>query len=316
MGEVYLGERADGRFDQKVAVKLVKRGMDSREILRRFARERRILARLQHPGIARLLDGGETHDGRPYFVMERVEGERITDYCRTHSLPLEERLRLVASCCEAVDAAHRALVVHRDLKPSNLLVTFDGQVKLLDFGIARMLSEGQAELSLTDPGYRALTPEYGAPETITGKPVSTATDVYSAGVLLFVLLSGTHPTMHEGETREAAISSVVDREPLALSAAVQAGPDEASAARAANRGSTPASLARTYRGDLDHILARAMRKAPTERYPTALAFAEDLERYLRHEPVSAAGESVGYRAGTFMRRHRPGVLLERIEQLS
>ena len=152
MGEVYLGERADGRFEQRVAVKLVKRGMDSVEILRRFARERRILARLEHPGIARLLDGGETPDGRPYFVMERVEGEAITDYCRVRGVPLEDRLRLFAACCDAADAAHRGLVVHRDLKPSNILVTQDGRVKLLDFGIAKLLGEEEREMPLTRLG--------------------------------------------------------------------------------------------------------------------------------------------------------------------
>ena len=159
----------------------------------------------------------------------------------------------------AVGSAHANLIVHRDIKPSNILVTNDGQVKLLDFGIARLLAEGSADVTLTDPGHRALTPEFGAPEMVTGGPISTATDVYSAGVMLFALLSGTHPTMHEGETRTAAIASVVDREPLLLSAAVRAGPPEADVRRAADRGSTPAALSRAYRGDLDHILARAER---------------------------------------------------------
>ena len=183
MGEVYLGERADGRFEQKVAVKLVKRGMDSVEILRRFARERRILARLEHPGIARLLDGGETPGGRPYFVMERVEGEAITDYCRARGVSLEDRLQLFASCCDAVDAAHRALVVHRDLKPSNILVTPDGRVKLLDFGIAKLLGQEEGEMQVTRLGERVITPAYAAPEQILGGGVTMATDVFALGVV-------------------------------------------------------------------------------------------------------------------------------------
>ena len=207
MGEVYLGERADGRFEQQVAVKLVKRGMDSGEILRRFARERRILARLEHPGIARLLDAGETPDGRPYFVMERVEGETITDYCRARALPLDDRLPLLASCCDAVDAAHRSLVVHRDLKPSNILVTPEGQVKLLDFGIAKLLAEEEDETQLTRHGVRVITPAYAAPEQILGGGVTMATDVFALGVVLYELLTGVLPydrratTPHELATR-------------------------------------------------------------------------------------------------------------------
>ena len=308
MGTVWLAKRSDGRFEGLAAVKLLNLALLGEAGEARFRNEGSVLARLSHPNVARLYDAGVTAGGQPYLILEYVEGIPIDQYADEHRLTIEARIRLMIDVLTALGSAHANLVVHRDIKPSNILVTNDGQVKLLDFGIARLLAEGNAEVTLTDPGYRALTPEYGAPETITGKPISTATDVYSAGVLLFVLLSGTHPTMHEGETRAAAIASVVDREPLALSAAVLAGPEDASTARATNRGATPASLTRAYRGDLDRILARAMRKATTERYPTALAFAEDLHRYLRHEPVSAVAESVRYRAGKFFRRHRVGVL--------
>ena len=308
MGTVWLAHRSDGRFEGNAAVKLLNLALLGEAGEVRFRNEGSVLARLSHPNIARLHDAGVTPGGQPFLVLEYVEGVPIDQWADDHRLTPEQRILLMIEVLTAVGSAHANLIVHRDIKPSNILVTNDGKVKLLDFGIARLLAEGSTEVTLTDPGYRALTPEYGAPEMITGKPVSTATDVYSAGVLLFALLSGTHPTMHEGETRAAAIASVIDREPLPLSAAVQAGSPDANLTRAANRSSTPAALSRIYRGDLDHILARAMRKAPTERYTTAQAFADDLNRYLRHEPVSAAAESVGYRARKFIRRHRTGVL--------
>ena len=308
MGTVWLAHRSDGRFEGQAAVKLLNLALVGEPGEARFRNEGSVLARLSHPNIARLYDAGVTPGGQPFLVLEYVEGVPIDVWADEHRLTPEQRIRLMIDVLTAVGAAHASLIVHRDIKPSNILVTNNGLVKLLDFGIARLLAERSAELTLTDPGYRALTPEFGAPEMVTGKPISTTTDVYSAGVLLFALLSGTHPTMHEGETRAAAIASVVDREPLLLSQSVRAGPPDEDVRRAANRGSTPAALGRLYRGDLDHILARAMRKAPTERYATALAFADDLQRYLRHEPVSATAESVGYRARKFIRRHRAGVL--------
>src|SRR5215213_6124643 len=192
MGEVYRAERADGVFEQRVALKLVKRGMDSAEILRRFQRERQILARLNHPGIARLLDGGTAPDGRPYFALELVEGESILESCRRAGSSPEERLRLVIAACEAVDAAHRNLVVHRDLKPSNLLVTPEGKVKLLDFGIAKLLEDEPGDWA-TQHGRQLLTPGYAAPEQLLGEPVTTATDVYALGVILYELLTGRFP---------------------------------------------------------------------------------------------------------------------------
>jgi serine/threonine-protein kinase len=285
MGEVYLGERADGLFVQKVAVKLVKRGMDSREILRRFARERRILARLEHPGIARLLDGGETRDGRPYFVMELVAGEPITDYCRTRSVSLDERLRLLASCCDAVDAAHRGLVVHRDLKPSNILVTREGQVKLLDFGIAKLLADEEDDLQLTRESGHVNTPAYAAPEQILGGGVTTATDVFALGVVLYELLTGVLPFNRRAAT------------PYELAAYIEH--------ETAERPSTGA--AQRLRSDLDAITMKALAREPQRRYPTAAALAEDLRRYLTSRPVAARPDSRTYRLRTFVRRHRLSV---------
>jgi serine/threonine-protein kinase len=299
MGEVYLAERADGRFDQKVAVKLVKRGMDSAEILRRFARERRILARLEHPGIARLLDGGETRDGRPYFVMERVEGESITDYCCTRRLPLDDRVRLVASCCDAVDAAHRAFVVHRDLKPSNILVTADGHVKLLDFGIAKLLAEEEGQL--TSQGRRAITPAYAAPEQIVGGGVTMATDVFALGVVLYELLTGAVPfDRHATTPHELALRLEHESAERPSAAARRTnGPDSADEAQA--------RWVRRLRGDLDTITMKALAREPERRYASAAALAQDLRRFLTSRPVDARPDSRSYRMGKFMRRHRLGV---------
>lgn len=256
MGEVYLAERADGRFEQRVAVKLVKRGMDSGEIIRRFARERRILARLEHSGIARLFDAGETTDGRPYFVMERVEGERITDYCHSRNLPLDERLRLVASCCDAVDAAHHALVVHRDLKPSNILVAPDGQVKLLDFGIAKLLGEEDVEVHLTRDDRRMLTPNYAAPEQIRGGDVTIATDVFALGVVLYEILTGVLPyDRHTSTPYELAarVEHETAERPSTVARRVAA---------ATVKGVKGERWARRLVGDLDTITMKALAREP------------------------------------------------------
>ena len=301
MGEVYLGERADGRFEQKVAVKLVKRGMDSVEILRRFARERRILARLEHPGIARLLDGGETPDGRPYFVMELVEGEAITDYCRVRGVPLEDRLRLFASCCDAADAAHRGLVVHRDLKPSNILVTPDGQVKLLDFGIAKLLGEEEGEIQLTRLGERVITPAYAAPEQILGGGVTMATDVFSLGIVLYELLTGTLPYDRRATTPHE-LASRVERESAERPSTVANRTAEADGADRERQ-----RWVRRLSGDLDTITMKALAHEQERRYPSAAALAEDIRRYLTSRPVEARPDSRGYRLRKFVMRHRLGV---------
>ena len=308
MGEVLLAERADGLFEQRVAIKLLRRGMASDEVLSRFSRERRILARLEHPHIARLLDGGATEDGRPYFVMELVEGEPITSYCRSHSLGVDERLRLLQDCCDAVAAAHRNLVVHRDLKPSNVLVTTGGDVKLLDFGIAKLLGPddtGEAAAE-TRTELRLLTPAYAAPEQILGEPVTTATDVWALGALGYELLTGTLPQKREGRGA-AALASVaaedvkerasqrVAREPVA--ALPLASPTEGDRRR----------LERRLRGDLDNILLAALRREPERRYASVTALAGDLRRHREGQPVKARPDTFGYRLSKFVRRNRVGV---------
>ncbi len=299
MAEVWEARRVDGQFEQTVAVKLLKRGMDSEELVRRFLRERQILAHLDHPGIARLFDGGLAPDGRPYFVLERVEGEPITEWCAHRHLGIRERLGLIIACCGALAAAHRQLVVHRDLKPSNILVNADGQVKLLDFGIAKLLAS-DGEDDRTHAEVRVLTPAYAAPEQILGEPVSTGTDVYALGVVAYQLLTGRLPHRRGGlraiELAVAAHSESIVRPSTAVLAAV----GEESAALP----SDPQHVARQLRGDLDAILLTALRREPERRYSSIVAFADDCQRFLDGRPVSARADSLGYRTARFVGRHR------------
>ncbi len=308
MGEVLLGERADGLFEQRVAIKLLRRGMDSDEVLARFSRERRILARLHHPHIARLLDGGAAPDGRPYFVMELVEGEPITAYCRERNLSVEDRLRLVLDACDAVSAAHRSLIVHRDLKPSNVLVSKDGEVKLLDFGIAKLLAPDEAESAATETRAEArrLTPAYAAPEQVLGEPVTTATDVWALGALLYELLTGTLPQRRDARTA-AGLAASVDTETLERPSARVAKAPLASLPAATPSEPDRRRLQRRLRGDLDNILQMALRREPERRYGAVAALAEDLRRHLSGRPVRARAVTVGYRLGKFVRRQRIAV---------
>src|SRR5262245_35073041 len=308
MGEVLLAERADGLFDQRVAIKLLRRGMASDEVLSRFSRERRILARLEHPHIARLLDGGATEDGRPYFVMELVEGEPITEFCRSRSLPVEDRLRLLQDACDAVATAHRNLVVHRDLKPSNVLVTKDGEVKLLDVGIAKLLGPddtGEAAAQ-TRTELRLLTPAYAAPEQILGEPVTTATDVWALGALAYELLTGTLPQKREGRSAAAlataAAEDVKERPSQRVAREDREALPFASATEADRR-----RLERRLRGDLDNILLAALRREPERRYGSVTALAGDLRRYREGQPIKARPDTFGYRFSKFVRRNRVGV---------
>jgi serine/threonine-protein kinase len=295
MGEVFLAERADGAFEARVALKLVKRGMDSEEIVRRFHRERQILARLEHPGIARLLDGGTAPDGRPYFVLELVEGEPILAWCRRVRASLEERLRLMTAACEAVDAAHRNLVVHRDLKPSNLLVTADGKVKLLDFGIAKLLAEPPEE-SATRQAAAPLTPAYAAPEQILGEPVTTATDVYALGVILYELLTGCSP--HPSGRSPAAIGREETCErPSSVLRGSAPGTGKAGL-------SDPRRLARRLQGDLDSVVLSALHRDPARRYGSAADLGADLQRFLAGRTVRARPDSALYRARKLLLRHK------------
>jgi Tol biopolymer transport system component len=299
MGTVYLAERVDGQFEQRVAIKLIRSGKLGDRVLRDFLRERQILARLEHPHIARLLDGGLTPAGEPYFVMEHVAGLPITDYCAHHRLAVEERLRLFLAVCEAVAAAHRAQVVHRDLKPSNILVDAAGEVKLLDFGIAKVLGPQGSEATRTAA---PMTPLYAAPEQIRGLPATERTDVYALGLLLYELLTGRRAHQAGDESPEALVRAVLESEPARPSAAAGADP---AAPAAGNR--LAITLRRRLRGDLDNIVLKALCKDPAGRYPSAAALGEDVRRHLAGEPVAARGRGLVYRGAKGLRRHRTEV---------
>ena len=286
MGTVYLGERADGQFEQRAAVKLIQRAAPG--MLRRFLEERRILALLEHPGIARLLEGGVTADGLPYFAMEVVEGVPLTRYCDEHELSVARRLELVVQVCDAVSYAHQHLVIHRDLKPSNILVTADGRPKLLDFGIAKLLSGGLGA-QRTETQLPAMTPEFAAPEQVRGEAVSTATDVYALGVLLYLLLTHRYPYDVRGKTFAELTRIICEEEP----------PRPSSQALEGHR--------RELRGDLDLIVLTALRKDPARRYQTPAELAADLRRYRDGRPIRARADSPGYRLAKFAGRNRGAV---------
>jgi eukaryotic-like serine/threonine-protein kinase len=311
MGTVWLARRSDGRYEGMVAVKLLNLALLDPVGSERFRREGSALASLAHPNIARLGDAGVTDDGQPFLVLEYVEGRQIDRYCDDERLSPERRIALFLQVLGAVAHAHTNLIVHRDLKPSNILVTSDGTVKLLDFGIAKLLVEGATgganASTLTDVGGSALTPEYAAPEQISGAQVTTATDVYALGVLLYVLLAGRHPTGEGSRSAAEHLRAVIDTEPPRLSAA---------ATGAAARATSLDRLRRLYAGDLDNIVGKALKKRPEERYASVGAFADDLRRYLNHEPVSARPDSLRYRAGKFVRRNRIGVAVGAVAALA
>jgi serine/threonine protein kinase len=302
MGSVWLAERADGLFSRRVALKLIHPALKSRIMSERFAREREILACLNHPNIARLLDAGFTADGQSYLALDYVAGTPITAYSDTQRLSIQERLQLFGQVLRAVQYAHAHLVIHRDLKPANILVTDERQVQLLDFGIAKLLTEGEAkETELTQVGGRALTPDYAAPEQIAGAPITTAADVYALGVMLYELLAGQRPYKLKRDSRGALEEAILEADPVPPSRITLS--ESAAAARAA-----PAKkLASTLRGDLDTITIKALKKTPVERYATANAFGEDIERYLRGDVVPAQPDSVAYRTLKFARRHWLGI---------
>ena len=314
MGSVWLAERSDGRFQRRAAVKFIHLSLLGHGGEERFGREGSILGRVSHPNVAQLLDAGVTAGGQPYLVLEHVEGQPIDQYCDGKRLGIEERLSLFLEVLGAVAHAHSNLIVHRDLKPSNVLVRSDGQVKLLDFGIAKLLEQGggdEGATQLTQPGGGALTPAFAAPEQITAAPVTTATDVYALGVLLFVLLTGQHPAGAGNVTAADLVKATLDLEPPHASDVVASDRGEAEklAGNAANRGTPPEKLRRTLRGDLDTIIAKALKKNPGERYASVTAFADDLRRYLGHESISARPDTLAYRAAKFAARNRAALIV-------
>lgn len=300
MGAVYEAHRVDDQFRKRVAIKLVRRGLETELTMRRFRQERQILATLDHRNIAALLDGGVTDDGRPYFVMEYVEGQPIARYCNDRRLTPRDRLALFRQVCTAVDHAHRNLVVHRDLKPGNILVASDGTVKLLDFGIAKILGDEDdpEQAPLTRGGMRALTPEYASPEMVAGRPLSVATDIYSLGVVLFELLTGQRPFRFDDLTLASVERVILEAPAPAPSAAAT----EVHAANSDQR--SLAALRRALSGEVDAIVLTALRKEPERRYRSVDALSEDIKRLLDGLPVTAERDWVGYRARKFVTRHR------------
>jgi serine/threonine protein kinase/tetratricopeptide (TPR) repeat protein len=313
MGDVWLAEREDGRFQRRVAIKFLSHSLAGRGGEERFRREGGLLGRLTHPHIAQLIDAGVTDGGQPYLVIEHVDGEPIDGYCDTHRLGIEQRLELFSEVLAAVSEAHAHLIVHRDLKPANVLVAADGRVKLLDFGIAKLVDGPEtatAETRLTRIGGWALTPEYAAPEQVAGGTITTATDIYALGVMLYELLSGRHPINAPANAPLELLKAVIETMPPQMSDAVAAGGDPATRGAVADaRSTTPERLRSRLAGDLETIVHKAMKKEPAERYATAAALAEDLRRYLHHEPIAARPDSAAYRARKFARRNRAGVAL-------
>jgi len=318
MGEVYRAIRADDQYRKEVAIKLVRAGYDSDFIVSRFRTERQVLARLEHPNIARLLDGGTTKEGIPYFAMELIVGQPVYEYCDIHKLNTSDRLRLFLQICSAVQYAHQRLIVHRDLKPGNILVTGDGTAKLLDFGIAKILESAPASESsaATATMFRFLTPEYASPEQVRGETVTTASDVYSLGLLLYETLTGYRPYRAIGDAPHEiarAICETAPEKPSAIVLRTRQGPKSSTTSalppaivRAVYDG-TPEKLSRRLRGDLDNILLTALRKEPERRYASVEQMANDIRRHLEHLPVSATSDTVGYRVSKFIARNKTGV---------
>lgn len=319
MGSVYMAVRDDDSFKRRVAIKVIRKGMDTQDVLRRFELERQIVTSLNHPNIARVFDAGQTEDGRPYVVMEYVEGLPIDVYCDRNRLSTADRVALFEKVCEAVHAAHQNLIVHRDLKPGNILVTPQGEPKLLDFGIAKILNPELASVTVvTGPEMRVMTPEYASPEQASGEPITTASDVYSLGVLLYELLTGQMPYSFKTRVREEVLRVVREVDPEAPSTRVtkaQEFTDETGTTRTVSaadiakaRSEQPARLRRQLQGDLDNIVLMAMHKSPSKRYRSAQALAEDLERHVRGFPVQARPESFAYSVSRLARRHKGRVI--------
>lgn len=316
MGSVYLAERADGNFNQRVALKLLRTGLHSNEQVQRFIYERQILASLNHENIARLFDGGVTDEGQPWFVMEYVEGKPINEYCDEHKLSLDDRLELFLDVCKAVQYAHQKLIVHRDIKPTNITVKKNGTIKLLDFGIAKALNSDdyiQNDILLTQTGLLPLTPAYASPEQIRGETVSTVSDVYQLGVVLYELLTGYQPYDVSGKTPSEIEQVICEDHPTRPSSIISKMESSASVndkiiqGRIRLRRLTSGKQKRKLRGDLDTVILMALRKEPDRRYNSAEQFAKDIKNYLADRPVSAYSDSWGYRSKKFISRHKAGV---------
>ena len=324
MGSVFLAVRADDQYRKQVAIKLINRGMDTDLILRRFTMERQILANFEHPNIARLLEGGSTEDGLPYFVMEYVEGRPLTEYCEARQCTNTERLKLFRQVCDALQYAHQNLVVHRDIKPSNILVTAEGVPKLLDFGIAKLLGPGWAEASeVTASMVRLMTPEYASPEQLRGLPITTGSDVYSLGVVLYELLTGRHPYRLLSRRPEEVADVVLREEPEKPSSTGSRQRTSDHARRTTDGELTGRTNQRpaipnpkSLRGDLDNIVLKALRKEPERRYASVQEFSEDIRRHLEGLPVTASPDTFGYRAGKFVQRHKAGALAAAIVSIT
>jgi serine/threonine protein kinase len=326
MGKVFLGIRDDESFHKRVAIKVLKRGMDTEAIVSRFRHERQVLASLNHPNIAGLLDGGTTPNGLPYFAMEYIEGQNIVDFCESRKLDTTARLQLFRQVCSAVQYAHQNLIVHRDIKPHNVLVTSEGTPKLLDFGIAKLLNPELAgeTLAPTAGGAQLMTPEYASPEQVLGHPVTTATDVYSLGVLLYELLTNRRPYRLASRTPADIARVVCESVPARPSTAVTQLPDpaahddmatgaEAPPISTAGTGGRPIDadahrLRRRLAGDLDNIVLKALSKEPDRRYASADQFSEDVRRHLAGLPVIARPDTLRYRASKFVRRNRGAIV--------
>ena len=310
MGAVFLAERDDGEFSQQVAIKIIRQSLADRELINRFRRERQILANLNHPNIAKLLDGGVSALGEPFLAMEYVEGEAITKFAERENLNLEARLKLFLKVCAAVSFAHRNLVVHRDIKPLNILVTKDGEPKLLDFGLAKLAEQSADEKTQT--AFHALTPAYASPEQLKNTPVTTASDIYSLGVVFYELLTDEKPFQFEGKSLEEIIKTATQCEPAPPSAAITN--YKLQITNSNNRKSQIAN--RKLNKDLDNIALTALRKEPTRRYKSVEAFADDIERYLKGLPVAARPNTLKYRAEKYFKRHKIGVLAASLVLLS
>jgi serine/threonine-protein kinase len=316
-GTVWRARRADGRFEGWAALKLLHLSLIGRAGALRFKREAVILARVAHSNIARLLDAGVTEDGQPYLVLELVEGTRIDEHCDAHRLRVRQRIALFNNVLAAVAHAHSHLVVHRDIKPNNIYVTADGQVKLLDFGIAKLLQVEPDNPPITAEGLRVLTPQYAAPEQLNGGPVTTATDIYALGVLLYHLLTGQHPTSSGSAASVEVIRATLNAPPVRLSAALDKGhSSESQLKAAADRGTSLLRLRRELQGDLENIVSRTLRKNPSDRYQTVASLADDLRRYLANEPVEAKPDSLTRRYLKLARRNRKAVTMGLLVLLS